>query len=198
MRSAGLERAIWLCVCLIAIVGCARLRTAPPLPLCEKNVVVVTGPWSASVDTIFRRVYAVAKGDLAGLPVDAVGLRITNGAALTEEGFAVCRGITRATITMPETRVLQVLGRRDAEIDFARAFAHMLAHLALHPKPAPAGELHDLAEAEADELGVFYFERAGFDCTRWEKPGEYRRNIRIACNLAKQGVSLHVPKRTPP
>ena len=99
---------------------------------------------------------------------------------------------------MFESRVLDLLRRPDSEIVMARAFAHLLAHLAIHPRPPVGDEARARAEAEADETGVFFFERAGYDCNRWENSGEYRRNVRIACNLAKQGERLHPPRRAEP
>ena len=193
-------------VVLTATAGCARLRpsavvdrlkTGPP-PLCMDHAVVVTGAWSDRVAVVFQRLYAVAKGDLGSLRVEVVGVRATVADEHREEGFAVCRTADRAAITVFESRVLDLLRRPDSEIVMARAFAHLLAHLAIHPRPPVGDEARARAEAEADETGVFFFERAGYDCNRWENSGEYRRNVRIACNLAKQGERLHPPRRAEP
>jgi hypothetical protein len=130
--------------------------------------------------------------------VEVVGVRATVADEHREEGFAVCRTADRAAITVSESRVLALLRRPDGEVVMARAFAHLLAHLAMHPRPPVDDEARARAEAEADETGVFFFERAGYDCNRWENPGEYLRNVRIACNLAKQGERLHTPRRPDP
>ena len=58
---------------------------------------------------------------------------------------------------MFESRVLDLLRRPDSEIVMARAFAHLLAHLAIHPRPPVGDEARARAEAEADETGVFFF-----------------------------------------
>lgn len=191
------REAVAVFLVLMSTAGCALtrtsiLRTSPP-PLCMKQTVIVTGPWKDRVTGVFQKLFASAKGDLGTLRVEAVAVRSTAATEDSDEGFAVCRAPDRATITMSHTRLTRLLGRPDGDVVLARTFAHLLAHLALHPRPPAPGEPHARAEAEADELGVFYFERAGYDCTRWEDPGEYRPNIRVACNLAKQGFALHRP-----
>ena len=51
-------------------------------------------------------------------------------------------------------------------------------------------------ELEADELGIYYFARAGYDCGHWlskSPPYADAATVRAACDLAIQG--LRPPRR---
>ena len=192
---------LWLGLSVFAA-GCsqaARPRDAGqpsgPPPLCLPGAAIVTSKDSPLLQRVFSRIYAAAQPDLGRLRVDAVVVRIPASSAVSaDDGLSLCRASERATITVSETRLARALRGRTGELDLARGIAHYLAHLAWNPTPTKVTAANqDVITHQADELGVYYFQQAGYDCNRWENPGQYLRHVRIACNLAKQGARPHEP-----
>jgi len=200
VRASNVAVHLWLGLVVFAA-GCSAWRPlgagqhGGPPPLCIPGASIVTTKDSAVLQRVFSRIYAAAQPDLGRLRVDAVVVRISASSALSaDDGLSLCRASGRATITVSETRLARALRGRTGELDLARGVAHYLAHLAWNPTPTKVTAANqDVITHQAEELGVYYYQKAGYDCSRWENPGEYLRHVRIACNLAKQGVRPHEP-----
>ena len=80
----------------------------------------------------------------------------------------------------------------ELETSLARTLARELAHHALHGpgrRPLPEPEQR---EREADALGIYYYERAGYDCRDWAASATARDRdaLRAACDLARRGARV--------
>ena len=201
VRASKTAVPLWLGLAVLAA-GCSPAwrplgagQPGGPPPLCIPGAAIVTTKESALLQRVFSRIYAAAQPDLGRLRVEAVAVRIPASSAVSaDDGLSLCRASERATITVSETRLARALRGRTGELDLARGIAHYLAHLAWNPTPTKVTAAnHDVITHQAEELGVYYFQQAGYDCSRWENPGQYLRHVRIACNLAKQGARPHEP-----
>src|SRR5262249_21769331 len=76
----------------------------------------------------------------------------------------------------------------------AFVLAHELAHLSLGHSGSAI--LREIREAEADELGTFYYHRAGLNCWKWVElfarwyqveAVDRQRNVSVACASAERG-----------
>ena len=193
---------------VMALAGCASTAPAPaasivPIPgwsrpLCAPTAVAVTSPWDAEVSELFGRLLVAAD--------PSVHLRAPLAVVVDGEGLrpaSICGTSTRVTL-MLSTRLLRLASTWPTEqrrLMVAAAVAHELAHIALHENAAHVSV--DLKEAEADALGVYYFERAGFDCRRWVAGvgqwfrggyAQQRATVGAACEGAKRGER---PRLTP-
>lgn len=197
---------------LVALALAAGACAPAPKPIpnwtrdtCRADIVPVETPWNDVLAQAFRRLYTPeARHDTGGRDLAVV-------AALMPEDTlagAVCtaRGWRASTIYIS----LSVLERSrtqgpERELLAARFIAHELAHVTLHHNLRWKDLDLDTKEAEADDLGLYYFERAGYDCRRWVESlrqwywGESRRLDPVeagrACDLAKRGE--RPPRRIP-
>lgn len=172
-------------------------------PLCYEGAVAATTPWNEAVQRIYDQVWRVVSEDAAGKDVS---LAVVD-APSTLPDAAACGVSRRATVIVSAQTLGRVTSWPDAEPAIVRLIAHELAHVVLH---VGRGQEPDFKtqEYEADELGVYYFERAGFDCQKWVQnigisiTGQYdtewnlRQAAKAACNLAKAGRKP--PRRAAP
>jgi hypothetical protein len=187
------------------LAGCASTAPAPPAsiapipgwsrPLCSPNAVAVTSPWDAEVQELFARILIAADHEVhrrAPVVVVVDGERIPS--AFT------CGHFTSATVAL-SARMLRAASTWPADMRrlmIATDLSHELAHVALHQERGIALPLA-VKEAEADALGVYYLERAGFDCRKrvagiglWARGGyapeaAQRATVSEACEGAKRG-----------
>lgn len=170
-------------------------------PLCATGIVPVEGPGESRFYRVYERLLVIAKPDLpADIVVSAV---LVSGRGSSEwESTTTAHGsgagprwawtcIDRggrqryATIMLSTAALADMERDRDPDAAIARLLAHEFAHVA-----------GMRSEDDAERLGVYYAERAGFDCRRWVTgiaphwiPREDRRVVLArACVLAKQGV----------
>jgi hypothetical protein len=192
-------RIVPLGLALLALGGCVR-----PIPyfsrnLCVKDAVAVTSSWDGQLRRVFDKLWAVAAADAPSHDVVVVAV---DGPSTLRTAWT-CGNEQRNTIAF-STRALGRLNTwPDAETPVAITVAHELAHVVLH-QGRSAGATTTRDEIEADTLGVFYFERAGYDCRRWIErqgvaytegyaPPEARRLLaETACADAKRGVRPRV------
>lgn len=190
---------IWPSACLLLLVGCATTALEPiagwDRPLCAQAK-AVTSPWDSEIREVWARLWPIVAVEAGRRDVTAVVVEGGHLAAWT------CGDTSAATIAIPAATLRSIqtwAGRRDTKAMIGQLVAHELAHVVLHQN-APARSI-DLVtrEYEADELGAYYFERAGFNCRVWVegiglwKRGGYasdadqREAVGRACDLAKQG-----------
>jgi hypothetical protein len=190
---------------VFTLAGCSAVPSSDELtpiagwarPLCEP-VVAVRSRWDGQIRNVYARLWQVVERDTG--PRDVEVVVVQHSAPLAA---ASCTRYTEAgtmtTIMLP-VRVMRALSTAaQPDMIIARIVAHELAHVALHQDSRSDSLDRVTMEYEADELGVYYYERAGFDCQRWVDgigrwaawgyaPQENERlTVRAACALAKQG-----------
>lgn len=175
-------------------------RNRPLYSMCKEATPVRTS-WDGEIRRIYGNLYTdEVHRDIAPYEIDLVVVLSREG---YREGF-VCWGVHGeriVTIMLPVKTLADRTGLQDFERGIAQLLAHELAHVALHAKPGL--DPKDLAtrEHEADELGAYYYERAGYDCRTWRAvnppDGAYATaaDIKVACNLARQDA--RPPRRYP-
>jgi hypothetical protein len=171
-------------------------------PFCFDGAVAVPSRWDGALRRLFDKLWAVASAEIEARDV---ALAVVDGPPILPNGGARGDG-ERATIVVSLDTLRQVQSWGEPEWAIVRVIAHELAHLALHQDPA-ASQAGDptTREYEADELGIYYFEQAGYDCRTWvnaigplmvaryDTADNQRRALGAACDLAKQG--LRPPRR---
>lgn len=112
-------------------------------------------------------------------------------------GYACGRVDSLETTIVLSTKLLRDSSRwQQFELSVARVLAHELAHIALHWYRTTVTLDRVKKELEADELGIYYFARAGYDCRQWppkSPPYADAATVRAACDLAMQ--ELRPPRR---
>ncbi|HEV8585184.1 MAG TPA: DUF4124 domain-containing protein [Methylomirabilota bacterium] len=164
-------------------------------PMCGKARTVDVG-LDVEVARVFKKVFTdeVRK--------DIFPFKIETFIVLDEQQYPagfICYGREETrlhTIIVPVNTLVGGLGAAELERQLAQLLAHELAHATRHAThDGRAGQV----EREADELGVYYYERAGYDCRSWIpiNPPHHgyadRAMVQLACYLAKQG--LRPPRR---
>ena len=173
-------------------------------PLCLPRAVPVNSPWDREVNALFTRLVEAAGDDLRGRdPVvvvvegdDLPAAGACGGAGLPSTILLSAHMLRAADTWRPETR----------ELIIATRIAHEIAHVTLHQERGRGLPLKR-KEAEADALGAYYLERAGFDCRRWvagigtwygggyASDTEQRAIVELGCALAKRGERPDFPPR---
>ena len=173
-------------------------------PLCLPKAVPVNSPWDREVNALFTRLVETAGDDLRGRdPIvvvvegdDLPAAGACGGAGLPSTILLSARMLRAADTWRPEIR----------ELIIATRLAHEIAHVTLHQERG-RGLPFKQKEAEADALGAYYLERAGFDCRRWvagigtwygggyASDTDQRTIVELACALAKRGERPDFPPR---
>lgn len=162
---------------------------------CFPGAVAVTSRWDAALRRLHDLVRAVAAPDLHGMETDVV---VIDGPDTLPSGGA-CGNPHRATIVVSLDALRQVQKWGDPEWILVRILTHEFAHLALHRDSLLDAWTHDVTamEYEADELGIYYFEQAGYDCRTWvnsigvvmvasyDSATNQRHALGAACDLAR-------------
>jgi hypothetical protein len=185
--------------------ACSPIPSAPQLtpipgwtrPLCGPGV-AVSSPWDGQIRATYARLWEVVQRDTG--PQDVEVVVVQHSAPLAAVSCTRHTEAGAMTTIMLQARVMRLASTAaQPDIIIARILAHELAHLALHQGPQADSLDTVTKEYEADELGVYYYERAGFDCQQWVDgigrwaawgyaPLENERlTVRAACALAKQG-----------
>ncbi len=164
-------------------------------PMCGKARTVDVG-LDAEVARVLKRVFTEE------VRKDIFPFKIETFIVLDEKQYPagfICYGwgdMRVHTIIVPVNTLVGGLGATELERQLAQLLSHELAHAARH---ATAEGRAGQVEREADELGVYYYERAGYDCRTWipiNPPYQGyadRAMVQTACYLAKQG--LRPPRR---
>lgn len=175
--------------------GCVRPIPSFSRNLCVRDAVAVTSSWDDQLARVFARLWSVAAADAPSPDVVAVAV---DGPPTLRTAWT-CGNRQRNTIAFTARALGRLNTWPDGETLVAITVAHEVAHVVLHQGRSP-GETSTQDEIEADTLGVFYFERAGYDCRRWIErqgvaytngyaPAETRRLLaESACADAKRGV----------
>lgn len=180
----------------LAAAGCATLGVRPhptwTRPLCAPEFVPVTTTLDPLVARAFARIHSAAHADVpSGMDLAVV---VADG---RDRDASLCALDRTTGVVILGLRGLRVAAQEaDTEQIIAWNIAHEIAHAALHVGTATP---YARAELEADDLGVLFFERAGYDC-RWVITMKrdhtiYRQGSRDesvarvteACRLAKLG-----------
>jgi hypothetical protein len=164
-------------------------------PMCAKSRTVDVG-LDAELARVYKRVFTEE------VRKDIFPFGIEMFTVLDEQNYPagfICYGwgeMRVHTIIVPVNTLVHGLGATELERTLAQLLAHELAHAARHAKAeGRTGQV----EREADELGVYYSERAGYDCRTWRpvNPPHQgyadRAMVELACHVAKQG--LRPPRR---
>jgi len=172
-------------------------------PLCEPGIRAVATAHDAELRRVFDAVAAVARPDLPVArytDVPAVSLSVVAVEwAMHDRLAAFCQRGSLASVLVNAGQLAAML--RDDGAPLARILGHELAHLTLGHERLMTWATADAAiELEADELGTFYAERAGFSCRRstdwavhgwavhqWPDPARYRAAVAAACAAAERG-----------
>ena len=163
-------------------------------------------PVTTSDDETLRRVFdavlAVARADLPRAPqsdAPAVSLELVAVERPWRDRWRVAAVCVRGTVVsiLVNASTLPAL-LQDRGGPLARVLAHELAHVTLRHAP---GDHVPTIELEADTLGAYYAERAGYPCRRsatwgiqgwavrqWPDPAAYRAAVHAACAGAERGV----------
>jgi hypothetical protein len=166
-------------------------------PLCGAGV-AVRSPWDGQIRDVYARLWEVAQRDTGPRDIEVVVVQRSAPLAIASCTYDA-NGGAMTTIILP-VRVMRLASTSlQPDVIIARILAHELAHVALHQNPRADSLDTVTREYEADELGVYYYERAGFDCQRWvdgigrwaawgyAPEANERLTVRAACALAKQG-----------
>lgn len=166
-------------------------------PLCFDGAVAVESPWNDTVRRLHDKMKRTVSDELGA---KEVSITVVDGPSTLPSG-GTCGSGRRASVVFSLNALRSLRAYRDAEWPIARILAHEFAHIVLHQNSADSLHEHDQAvrEYEADELGVYYFERAGYDCREWvngvgplvlaryDTAENQRSALRIACDLARRG-----------
>ena len=164
-------------------------------PMCAKSRTVDIG-LGDELQRIYRRLFTEE------VRKDIFPFRVEMFTVLDEQQYPagfICYGYddTRVhTIIVPVNTFIHGLGATELERQLAQLLSHELAHATRHSKAeGRTGQV----EREADELGVYYYDRAGYDCRTWWPVNPPHRGyadaemVKMACQLAKLG--LRPPRR---
>ena|ERR1051325_60182 len=182
---------------LLAIVfgGCATPIANYTRNLCLPGAVAVTTRWDGQLHHVFERLWTAAGADIG---FEDVAIVAVDGPASLPTAWT-CGDVRRTTVAFT-VRALSRLNTFPEPDDLvAITVAHELAHVVLHFRSLT--KTTDTEEIEADTLGVYYFERAGYDCRRWARgdgyfmPIERRDAAAVACAGAKRGLRPPLPRR---
>lgn len=169
-------------------------------PLCFEGMTRVTSPWDGDVQHSYNRVWHVVSSELRGR---TVSVSVIDSSERYNLAGAVCSDSHRSSIIVFLKRLEARQSEPDPEAALASIIAHEFAHIVLHQDDKVKGTFPRdwrTGEYEADELGVYYFERAGYDCRRWidsdflparavyDSLENVRQALKVACALAKAGT----------
>jgi hypothetical protein len=176
--------------------GCMRPIAGFTRNLCLRDAVAVSTSWDAQLHRVFERLWVVAAADAEGRDVRIVAV---DGPPTLPTAWT-CGNERQNTIAFTVTALGRLNTWRDGESLIAITVAHELAHVVLHQGRSPEATTAR-HETEADTLGIFYFERAGYDCRRWVEgqggpytesqyasPQARRRLAEAACADARRGI----------
>jgi len=169
-------------------------------PLCFEGVRKVTGPWDWDVQRLHKWLWQAVWRETS---VQIVEVFVID----SPEGYhalgAVCSDSRRAHVVLWLKAIEAFQSWPDPEAALAYVIAHEFAHIVLHGGDAMSGGVsldRRAREYEADALGVYYFERAGYDCRRWvelttsagfeplyDTAENVQQAVKAACDLAKVG-----------
>ncbi|MBM4439774.1 MAG: hypothetical protein FJ027_05110 [Candidatus Rokubacteria bacterium] len=191
---------------LVVLVGCATPRAAHPVwsgPVCGVDLRPVVTAHDADLRRVFDLVAAVARPDLPRArytDVPAVKLEVVAVERPWRERHhvaGVCRRGSVALVVVNAAALPELL--RHGAVPLATVLGHELAHVTLDHEAT--GERVPAFELEADELGMYYAQRAGFPCRSvvgssydtdaarmWPDPAKYRAAVAAACAGAMRGV----------
>jgi hypothetical protein len=171
--------------------------------LCGGGIVAVRSPWDRAITEVYGRLLRAADPDLHG--ADLAIVVVKSNLMPGRPAFA-CGYRQHATIAVTAVAVAEVMESPEPPILLARLIAHELAHVSLGHLDAGRVANDRADEIDADTLGTYYFERAGYDCRRWvgeitrvwrashwASADDERRGISKACDAAKRGE--RVPAR---
>jgi hypothetical protein len=164
-------------------------------PMCAKSRTVDVG-LDGELQRVYRRLFTEE------VRKDIFPFRVEMFTVFDEQRYPagfICYGFddTRVhTIIVPVSTFIHGLAATELERQLAQLLAHELAHATRHAKAeGRTGQV----EREADELGVYYYERAGYDCRTWwpVNPPHHgyadKAMVELACQVAKRG--LRPPRR---
>ncbi|MBI3329559.1 MAG: DUF4124 domain-containing protein [Nitrospinae bacterium] len=169
-------------------------------PLCFEGMRKVTGPWDWDVQRLYKWLWPVVWREAS---VQTVEVFVIDSPQRYNALGAVCSDSRRANIVLWLKAIEAFQSWPDPEAALAHVIAHEFAHIVLHGGDALSGGVsldRRAREYEADELGVYYFERAGYDCRRWvelttsagfvplyDTAENVQQAVKGACDLAKAG-----------
>ena len=177
--------------------GCTTPMAGFTRNLCVAGAVPVSSRWDDQLHRVFDRLARIAGADVAW---DDVVIVAVDGPPTLSTAWT-CGGMRRSTIAFTVRALARLNTFRAADELVAVTIAHELAHVALHIRSS--GKNTDVEEIEADTLGVYYFERAGYDCRRWVTgegyvvPEDRREAADVACADAKRGLRPSLRRSSP-
>jgi hypothetical protein len=153
----------------------------------------VSAAWRATVaDVLGKLTTSEVRSDTGGdtIAVHIVDRRLVRMHALA---FACWASPGRPPVIVLTGDLLrEYAGRGRLEIGLAQTLSHELAHHALHTRAPHARLEHAARERQAEELAIYYYEQAGYDCRQWRASSLMDSGaVRAACDLAKRGARLH-------
>jgi len=173
--------------------------------LCGGGIVAVRSPWDRDISDVYAKLLRAADADLRG--ADLAIVVVKSGTTPGRPAFA-CGYRQHATIAVTASAVAEVMESAEPPLLLARLIAHELAHVSLGHLDAGRAGNDRTDEIDADTLGTYYFERAGYDCRRWvaevtrvwrashwASSEDERKGIGKACDAAKRGE--RIPRRQP-
>ena len=187
------------------LAGCVSLLPDHPTwngPLCETSVRPVKTSDDETLSRVFDAVLDIARADLPRRPdsdAPAVTIALVAVERPWSDRFRLATVCVRGSLVsiMVNANAFPVL-LQDRGGPLARVLAHEVAHVTLRHTP---GAHAPTAELEADTLGAYYAELAGFPCRRsaawgvqgwavrqWPDQAEYRAAVQAACAAAERGV----------
>ena len=147
--------------------------------------------WRPTVDAVVAKLSTpVLRADLGGatIPIVIVDSRL---ARLYAPAFAcLARPGREPSIVLTVEFLREFSSRGGFDGVLAATLAHEFAHHVLHAKGPHARLPYEDRERQADELGIYYYERAGYDCRDYRTSRD-KDAARAACDLAKRGARLH-------
>ncbi len=153
--------------------------------------------WDPQLQRVFDRLWTAAAPDVAW---DDVAIVAVDGPSTLPTAWT-CGTRRRSTIAFPVRTLARLNTFKEPDELVAVTVAHEIAHVVLHIHSA--GATTTAEEIEADTLGIYYFERAGYDCRRWASGQGYVmleerwRPAQTACAEAKRGIRPPLRRRTP-
>jgi hypothetical protein len=146
--------------------GCAAPTYTPIADwrrnLCVREAVAVETPWDADVRRVLERLHGSSGPGAARTPPAIV---VVTGPPMTRPGHFVDAWICGPTIVLHANAVADAARSADLHRILATIVAHELAHLVLGHGTSTRDPVQ--LEFEADALGAYFFDKAGYDCAWW-------------------------------
>ncbi len=181
MSRSRIERTLRASIGIVLLFGlwaCAAATFEPipnwSLPLCASKAVPVRTPWDLTVSELFDRLHKVVISVQITHP-RRQGWRAPSHIVVVTGGSPpghVAGWLCFPTIVYHIIGIQEAYGSDQPEAALARVIAHEFAHAALRHDLSVVD--HYQGESEADALGAYYFEKAGFDCDWWVQKARRR------------------------